>query len=48
MLVIVIVVVVPTGYPTPGPGDYDLQGVHSVGRDTRKPSIHTLLNPLKG
>ncbi len=38
----------PAGYPTPGPADYyDLQGVAGVGQEARKPSIHTLLNPLK-
>ncbi|XP_064400830.1 uncharacterized protein LOC135346984 [Halichondria panicea] len=34
-------------YPTPGPGDYDLQGVGTVGQDARKPSMHALLYPLK-
>lgn len=35
------------GYPTPGPMDYDLQGV-SMGPSAPKHSLHPRLYPLNG
>jgi len=36
----------PADLPTPGPGDYNLQELASVGKEAPKPSLHARLYPL--